>query len=152
MSIIIIMNRLIRTSRRRHIAISPQINPKRLISTHQPRTQILPLDIRVAPLHRITTKRKRAIRILLRAKRNAQFIHCRVCLGLYICIEQAAGDQLYKLTGHDLELPCGRVGVEERGAGLILGLRLQVFVEVGGFDGADPKIAALECCTGPTAC
>lgn len=140
--------RLIRTPSRRQIIIRPQINPQLLPPTNQPRAQIRPLNTLHTPLHRIPTKVKRAIRILLRAKRNTQLRDAGVRLRLHDRVQQPARNQLDELAGDDLELPGGRVRVEERGARLVFGGRLQVFVEVWVFDGADPVVAGLEGCSG----
>jgi len=135
------MNRLIRTPRRRHIIIIPQIDKKLLIRTNQPSTQIRPLNIRRAPLHSITTKHKRPIRILRRIKRHRQ-LHCRRGILFHIRIQETpASNQLDKLSGNDLELAGCGVGIEDGGSWGILGFCLEVFVEVRGFDGADPVVA-----------
>jgi hypothetical protein len=136
-------HRLIRTSCRRHIRISTQIDKELLICTNQPRTQIRPGNTRNGPLYSIATKGKRPIRILRRIKRNRQ-LRLTPALRHDIRIQHPALDELDELAGHDLELPSGGVGVEDCGAGGVLWFGLEVFMEIGGFDCADPVVARLE--------
>lgn len=67
-SIIVIMNRLVRTTGRRLIPISARINKQSLVRTHQPRRQILPLHLRIAPRQRVPLELKRPELVLRRVK------------------------------------------------------------------------------------
>ncbi len=57
-------------------------------------------------------------------------------------------DQLHELAIHDLELPGGSAVAHDGGACRVRGLGLQVLVEVGRLDGADPVVPALQRCAG----
>lgn len=81
--------RLIRTSLRRHIPISPQVNPQRLRSAHQPSAQVLSRDIRVAPLDGIAAECERAIGVLGGLEGYGEFLGVSFGGGLDIGVEEA---------------------------------------------------------------
>ena len=56
--------------------------------------------------------------------------------------ERGWGDELHELAGDDLELAGCGVGGEDGLARGVEGCGLEVFVEVWGFDGADPAVGA----------
>lgn len=86
---------LIRTPRGRHIIIVSEVDEQLLIRTHQPSTQIWPLNIWRTPLHRITTKHKRPMRILVRIENDRQ-LHRGRCILFHIGIqERSASNQVH---------------------------------------------------------
>lgn len=148
------MNRLIRTPSRRIIQIIPQIDIQLLSRTDIPRRLIRTTNTRDAPLQIITSKRKRAIRVLRLGKRHREReVVDDACLG-DDGIEQfdgraGGGHELHELAVDDLELAGGCGVAEEGGAGRVERFGLDVFVEVGVGDGTDPVVAGLEGGAGP---
>ena len=155
--IVIIMHSLISASTRRLIQVIPQIDIQLLPSAHIPRTPIRSIDARNAPLKIIATPRKRTVRVLaLREADSERHAVDGTLLGYHSVkkLDRLAGrgDELNQLAADDLELTCCFVVAEEGGAGRVERVRLEVFVEVGGCDSADPVVAALECLAWSSAC
>lgn len=139
---------LIHTSSWSHVSVAPKINPKTLPLTNQPRTCIRPSQPRHGPLQGITTPRKRPISILRRLEFNSQFRRSRHRTRYDISIEKRGWrEQFNELAVDDGKLSGCGIGVEDRGTGQVDGFCLEIFVEVGVGDGADPVIACLESCS-----
>lgn len=144
---------LIHTPNRRHIPITPQIHPQTLPLTYQPRTRIWPRGPRNSPLQRIATPREHPIGIFLFLELNRQLSRPRHSAGYHISIQEGGrGDKLDKLSVDDGELPGCEVGGQDGGPGNVGGGCLEVLVEIGGGDGADPVVACLEGCAGTGGC
>jgi hypothetical protein len=156
LGIIVVVNRLIRTSCWSLIQIIPQIDIHLLSGTHIPRTRIRPRDTRNSPRQAIALPRKRAVRVLRLGERDAQAVVVDVARLANNGVEQlfgfaGRGDELHELARYDLELAGRGVGAEEGGAGAVERGGLHVFVEVGGGDSTDPVVTFLERRAGATA-
>jgi hypothetical protein len=143
------MNRLIRTPRRRLIQIIPQIDIQLLLATHIPRTRIRPRHARHRPREPVALPRKFSVRVLGLRERHAQAVVVDVPRladhGVEkLCGCAGRGHELHELSVDDLELARRRVVAKKGGAGAVQRAGLQVFVEVGRCDGADPVVPALE--------
>jgi hypothetical protein len=150
---------LIHTPRRRPIQIRPQVDPQTLVLAHIPSSNILALDAGRAPRQSIALVSKSAQRILARRERDRQIggASTRRAANISIQLRSLGIDDLDQLAVYNLELArCCGVGEDCAAGGGVEGGGLQVFVEVGGGDGADPGVAALEggacACAGGAAC
>jgi hypothetical protein len=154
--IIVIMNRLICTPRRRLIQVIPQVDIHFLSRTHIPRTRIRPLNTCFSPLQAVALPRKRTIRVLRLRESDAQAVVIDVARLADNGVEQfggfaGCGDELDELAVYDLKLASGGVRSEEGGAGAVERGGLHVVVEVRCGDSADPVVAFLECRAGSAA-
>jgi hypothetical protein len=113
--VIVIMNRLIRTPRRRLIQVVPQIDVQLLPRANIPRRLIRAVHARNTPLQIVTAKRKRPVRVLRLGKRHAQAVVVDVARLADYAVEQLCrctgrGYELHELAVDDLELTgCGVV-------------------------------------------
>lgn len=74
LTIVVIVNRLIRTPSRSLIQVVPQIDEKLLVCTNVPGTRIRPGDAGSRPLQPVTLPCKRAIRVLGLGEGDAQAV------------------------------------------------------------------------------
>jgi len=129
---------MITTPRWRPIKILSQIDKQLIpIPTHVPRTRVRSGYTPHSPLQRITTPIERPKRIRCARERHSQQQIRSIGALFDVGVQGAGGGQLDELArGRDLELSCGEVRGDDCGAGG----RLEIFVEVGGGDGADPEV------------
>jgi hypothetical protein len=111
MTIIVVMNSLIRASRRSHIQIIPEINVQSLARTDIPSRHIRSVHTSNTPLQIVTAKLERAVRVLRFAERNTQAVVIDRPRLAHYSIEQlywfsGCTDKLNQLPVHDLELAC----------------------------------------------
>lgn len=147
------MNCLICTPTRRLIQVIAQVNIQLLACTYVPRALVRPCDIRASPLQVVAAPCKRAVRVLGLGKGDGEGHVVDDTLGGHVGIEEFDGGagcryELHELAGDDLELAGGGVVAEEGGASGVERVGLDVLVEVGSGDGADPVVARLEGCAG----
>lgn len=115
-----------------------------MVLADQPGAQVRSGNRWDAPLHGISAERKRPVGVLRGVEREAELHDGRVGLRLHVCVQQTPVDELHQLARDDLELPRGRVRVKDRGTGYVLWGGLEILVEVGRFNCADPVVTALE--------
>jgi hypothetical protein len=111
MTIIIVMNSLIRASRRSHIQIISQIDIQSLARTNIPCRRIRSVHTSNTPLQIVAAKLERAVSVLRLAERNTQAVVIDRPRLTYDSIEQlyrlpGCTDKLNQLPVHNLELAC----------------------------------------------
>lgn len=119
---------------------------QRLSRANIPRGQIRPRNRRGAPSDGVALEGKRAVGVLRRGERDRQRGLGRVRLRADRRVEERAFDrvdQLDELSVYDVELAGGGGVAHDGCAGGVFRVCLEVFVEVGIFDGADPVVATL---------